>query len=110
MSAASRTVAPTRLPCPKQGSAAHARTAKVFWNETRALAAVIGPREPALRQALQTLDAALRESAGLDPRPYRLADAVKSTAWTLEYDGTPLTRGQELQARQYIDFLRTSDA
>lgn len=92
-----------------EGQGAHSRTAAVFWNQTRKLAQLLGPGEAARRQALQTLDADLRKAAGLDPRPYRLADETEQATWQVRYDGAPLDAKQEDQVRHYIDFLRASD-
>lgn len=89
------------------GRAAHTRTAKVFWAETRKLAELLGDREPELRRHLQLLDASLRDAAGLDARPYRLSSDHDRQPWHLTYRGQPLTPEQEQLARQYIDFLRT---
>src|SRR4029450_4293794 len=58
------------------------------------------------RQALQSLDALLREAAGADPRPYVLASEKGSGSWELSSDGGPLTPAQEADARRYISFLR----
>jgi DNA-binding MarR family transcriptional regulator len=90
------------------GRAAHAATAKVFWDETRKLAELLGDREPELRHHLQSLDSSLREAAALDPRPYRLSSDESNQPWQLSYQGQPLTPDQEQLVRQYIDFLRTS--
>ena len=90
-----------------EGRAAHARTAKAFWDETRKLAELLGDREPELRQHLQSLDASLRDAAALDPRPYQLSSNDGSQPWNLSYQGQPLTTQQEQLVRQYIDFVRT---
>ena len=92
----------------EEGRAAHARTARVFWVETRKLADLLGDREPELRQHLQSLDASLREAAALDPRPYALTSGDGSDQWSVSYRGEPLTAAQEQLVRQYIDFVRTS--
>jgi DNA-binding MarR family transcriptional regulator len=93
----------------EEGQGAHARTAQVFWDETRKLAQLLGPGDAARRQALQSLDADLREAAGFEPRPYRLADDTEQQTWDLRYDGAPLSAKQEDQVRQYIEFIRASN-
>jgi DNA-binding MarR family transcriptional regulator len=91
-----------------EGVAAHTATARVFWDETRKLADLLGPDENRHRQALQSLDTLLREAAGADPRPYVLASEKRSGSWELSYDGAPLTPAQEDDVRRYITFIRTS--
>jgi DNA-binding MarR family transcriptional regulator len=92
------------------GRAAHRETAAVFWKETRKLAELLGDREGELRQQLQTLDAALREAAALDARPYQLSAGAGGDSWQLSYAGEPLNPAQERQVRQYIDFVRSTSA
>jgi DNA-binding MarR family transcriptional regulator len=86
------------------GEAAHTATAQVFRAETRKLAALLGDDEARHRQALQRLDAVLREAADADPRPYVLEERTGS--WELTYDGDPLTPAQEQDVRRYLDFVR----
>src|SRR6478735_3384178 len=54
------------------GVATHAAAAAVFFSQTRPLATALGTDEYRQRLSLQRLDAALRQVAGLDPRPYGL--------------------------------------
>ncbi len=89
------------------GEKAHTVAADAFFTATRALAAALGPEEARQRASLQRLDAALREVAGLDPRPYDLAGAVAGTEQELTYDGGPLTPAEESHVRAYIDFIRS---
>jgi len=92
------------------GRAAHRETAGVFWKETRKLAELLGDREGELRRHLQVLDAALRDAAALDPRPYQLSADAAGDSWQLSYTGEPLNPSQERQVRQYIDFVRSTSA
>jgi len=115
------------------GVATHAATAAVFFTQTRSLASALGSDEFAQRQSLQRLDAALRQVAGLDPRPYALTTAAGSvnagtadTAYTatevgtsgpldttaattsqLVYPGPTLQPDEEESVRNYIDFVRS---
>jgi DNA-binding MarR family transcriptional regulator len=89
------------------GEKAHAVAAEAFFGATRALAAALGPEELRQRASLQRLDAALREVAGLDPRPYDLAGADPGAEHELTYDGAPLNPDEESQVRAYIEFVRS---
>ncbi len=67
------------------------------------------------RLVLQHLDTVLRESAGLDDRPYRVGVAADGATEegggvpVLTYTGEPLSSAQERQVRHYIDFLQSKD-
>lgn len=67
--------------------------------------------EHGLRLALQRLDSALRDAAGVDPRPYTLPESTPTDGrhprWQLPYDGDRLTPSQEAAVRSYIDYVRT---
>lgn len=70
------------------------------------------------RLVLQHLNAVLRETTGLDPRPYQvsLSDAAGAIprdhpgTQTLVYEGDSLTATQEQQVRLYIDLIRSQEA
>jgi DNA-binding MarR family transcriptional regulator len=89
------------------GEQAHARTAVVFFDATRALSATLGPDEHRQRVSLERLDAALRQVRGLDPRPYAVAVDRAAAEARLVYQGPALTADEEAHARQYIDFIRS---
>jgi DNA-binding MarR family transcriptional regulator len=89
------------------GEKAHTVAADAFFAATRALADALGPEERRQRASLQRLDAALREVAGLDPRPYDLAGTDPAAEHEVTYDGAPLTPAEESHVRAYIDFLRS---
>ena len=91
------------------GAAAHLNAAMAFLPELGRVAEAVAPGEGDLRLALQGLDRALRDVAGLDPRPYTLAESrtAADRRWQLPYDGEPLTPEQEASVRSYIDFLRS---
>jgi DNA-binding MarR family transcriptional regulator len=91
-----------------EGVAAHASTGRTFLAQVETLNDLLGNDEPALRQALQALDAVLRQATGADPRPYQLEGADSADSWQLAYEGGPLTSVQERDVRRYIDFIRTS--
>jgi DNA-binding MarR family transcriptional regulator len=90
------------------GERAHARTAAAFRVQTEALVELLGANQAALRQALQSLDAVLRQVVGADPRPYRLETATADARWALHYDGAALSPAQEQDVRRYLDFIRSS--
>jgi DNA-binding MarR family transcriptional regulator len=89
------------------GEQAHARTAEVFFDATRALSATLGPDEQRQRLSLERLDAALRQVRGLDPRPYAVATDLPPAEGRLAYQGPALTADEETHVRQYIDFIRS---
>jgi DNA-binding MarR family transcriptional regulator len=67
------------------------------------------------RLVLQHIDTVLRDTTGLDPRPYQVTlDDVSTAAehdragtQALAYHGAPLSPSQEHQVRLYIDFIRS---
>ncbi len=65
------------------------------------------------RLVLQHLDTVLRESSGLDERPYRVVLDQDTPGHdhtgppVLPYNGEPLNAAQEQQVRLYIDFVRS---
>ena len=89
------------------GFEAHARAAVPFLDVMAQVHRSLGPDVSAERVALQRLDAALRDTAGLPPRPYSLSADPASTSSTLSYAGPRLAPAQEAAARAYVDFLRT---
>jgi len=93
------------------GAAAHLSAARVFLPELGRVAEAVAPGESELRLSLQGLDRALRDVAGLDPRPYTLAESRAAAhpegRWQLPYHGEALTPEQEASVRSYIDFLRS---
>jgi DNA-binding MarR family transcriptional regulator len=97
------------------GVAAHTEGADVFFQQTRPLATALGPDEHHQRLSLQRLDVALRQVAGLDPRPYTIGEveAGGSTASAethhsqLSYLGPTLRPDEEDSVRTYIDFVRS---
>lgn len=97
------------------GERAHDRATEPFLAAMHLLRGKFVPDTVRERLVLQHIDTALRESAGLDARPYRVAlDPGVSThdrAGTpvLAYSGEPLTAAQEQQVRLYVDFLRTQE-
>jgi DNA-binding MarR family transcriptional regulator len=92
------------------GRKAHARAAGPFLEVMDHLHAVLGPDVPAERLALERLDAGLRETAGLPPRPYALGPAHEQAAASLTYEGPPLSLEQEAAVRAYVEFVRRSGA
>ncbi len=60
-----------------------------------------------IRQALQTLDDALRAVSGTGERPYRLPPPPAPS--TLDYPGPPLTPAQQREARRFVAWLRHRD-
>ena len=95
------------------GEAAHDRATEPFLSAMHTLRAKFVPDTVRERLVLQGLDAVLRETLGLDDRPYRVElpaddDTHRgSGAAALAYPGAPLTSAEEHQVRLYIDFLRT---
>jgi hypothetical protein len=81
---------------------AHADAAEVFWTATRPFAAALQGSGHQQRISLQRLDQALRDVGGLEPRPYQVDD-TPSAGQHLQYDGPPLTAGEEDAVRAYID-------
>ena len=90
-----------------EGVAAHTSTGRTFLAHVETLNDLLRNDEPGLRQALQALDAVLRQATGADPRPYQLEGADSAASWQLPYDGDPLTPAQERDVRRYIDFIRS---
>jgi len=91
------------------GLRAHAQAAKPFLAVMDQLEEILGPDAPGQRVALQRLDVALRQAAGLPARPYTLRErASPGRPSVLTYAGEPLTREQEVSARAYLDFLRST--
>jgi DNA-binding MarR family transcriptional regulator len=93
------------------GVTAHRTAAEPFQAGLKRVTDKLGEDEHGLRLALQRLDAALRAAAGVDQRPYHLANSTAGQQplddWQLPYAGSPLTPAQEAAVRSYIDFVRT---
>jgi DNA-binding MarR family transcriptional regulator len=87
------------------GVKAHARAAGPFLDFLAEMHDALGPEVVDQRLSLQRLDGALRDAAGLPPRPYALEEQ-KGRRRTVAYDGQPLTTTQERAVRAYIDGLR----
>jgi DNA-binding MarR family transcriptional regulator len=90
----------------ESGAAAHSAAASSFRGAAAGVSGVLGNDEPAQRAVLQRLDDALREVAGLDPRPYHVAEPAPGAQPALTYPGKALTPEQEHQVRRYIEFIR----
>ena len=97
------------------GEAAHDTATEPFLAAMHGLRARFIPDTVRERLVLQHLDTVLRESSGLDQRPYQVA-LEKSTsdhdhigAPMLAYTGEPLSSTEERQVRLYIDFLRSQE-
>jgi DNA-binding MarR family transcriptional regulator len=93
------------------GRAKHVAAQPAFHRAMRAISAALAPAEDDIRLDLQRLDAALRQLASLDARPYAVEidgtsagrpDAPQS----LRYTGSPLTPEEEAEARRHLDWLR----
>ncbi|TCO18102.1 DNA-binding MarR family transcriptional regulator [Kribbella steppae] len=97
------------------GKEAHDRATELFHEAMHALRARFIPDTLRERLVLQHIDMVLRESAGLDERPYRVAPAEEARPKdhagvpVLAYPGAPLTAFEEQQVRLYIDFLRSQE-
>jgi DNA-binding MarR family transcriptional regulator len=97
------------------GEAAHDKATEPFLAAMHLLRARFVPDTVRERLVVQHLDTVLRESSGLDERPYRVAleqdapDHDHTGTPVLAYTGDPLTSAEEQQVRLYIDFLRTQD-
>jgi DNA-binding MarR family transcriptional regulator len=96
------------------GEAAHARATEPFLAAMHVLRAKFIPDTVRERLVLQHLDTVLRETAGLDERPYRVvldagASSTHDHAGTsvLAYTGEPLSPAEEQQVRLFIDFVRS---
>lgn len=64
--------------------------------------------ESVARAAMQDIDFALRAALGAELRPYQLEPA--DGGHELTYSGAALTRGQQVEARAFVDWLRHRDA
>ncbi len=97
------------------GIEAHDRATEPFLEAMHALRARFLPNAMRERLVLEHIDTVLRESAGLDERPYRVASDQESRPHdhagvpVLAYPGEPLTALEERQVRLYIDFLRSQE-
>ena len=91
-----------------RGLAAHAAAAGPFLAVLGEVDQALQPDGFALRIALQRLDAALRGTARLDARPYRLAAGSPGGTWQLSYTGSPLTPAQEAAVRAYVQFVQAT--
>jgi len=104
-----------RVGLTRAGEAAHDRATEPFLAAMHALRARFVPDAIRERLVLQHLDSILREGAGLDPRPYRVAldqdtsDHDRTDTSVLAYAGAPLNAAEEQQVRLYIDFLRSQE-
>lgn len=105
-----------RVVLTKTGEKAHDRATEPFLEAMHLLRAKFVPDTVRERLVLQHVDAVLRETAGLDERPYRVVlESDVSThdqagASALAYSGEPLTAPEEQQVRLYIDFLRSQES
>jgi len=97
------------------GEAAHDKATEPFLAAMHVLRARFIPDTVRERLVLQHLDTVLRESSGLDQRPYRVAlehdtpDRDRTGTPVLAYTGEPLSSAEEQQVRLYIDFLRSQE-
>ena len=97
------------------GEAAHDMASRPFLAAMHGLRAKFVPDTVRERLVLQHLDGVLRESTGLDARPYRVAlehampDHDRTGSSVLAYTGAPLDAAEEQQVRLYIDFLRSQE-
>ena len=97
------------------GNEAHDRATEPFLEAMQVLRGRFIPNALRERLVLQHVDTVLRENAGLDERPYRVApdeDARSNDhagVPVLAYPGEPLTPSEEQQVRLYIDFLRSQE-
>ena len=97
------------------GEAAHDTATEPFLAAMHVLRARFIPDTVRERLVLQHLDTVLRESSGLDERPYRVvlgqstSDHDRIGASMLAYAGDPLSSAEEQQVRLYIDFLRSQE-
>lgn len=95
------------------GEAAHDAATEPFLAAMHVLRARFIPDTVRERLVLQHLDTVLRESSGLDERPYRVvlgtgvSDHDRTGTPVLAYAGEPLSSAEEQQVRLYIDFLRS---
>ncbi len=102
-----------RLGLSEAGQEALDRATRPFLAAMRDLGTKFRPDTLRERLVLQHLDALLRESAGLDERPYRVGfddqGPVRDQPGVpvLTYSGDVLSRAQEDQVRLYIEFLRS---
>lgn len=102
-----------RLGLSEAGEEALARATRPFLAAMRELGTKFRPNTVRERRVLQHVDALLRESAGLDERPYRVGFGDEGLVRdepgvpVLTYTGDVLSRAQEEQVRLYIDFLRS---
>ncbi|WP_132299834.1 MarR family winged helix-turn-helix transcriptional regulator [Kribbella sp. VKM Ac-2568] len=98
------------------GMEAHDRATEPFLEAMHVLRARFIPDTLRERLVLQHIDTVLREGAGLDDRPYRVAPDEEARPHdhagvpVLAYPGEPLTASEEQQVRLYIDFLRSQEA
>jgi len=103
-----------RVGLSRAGEQAYDRATEPFLAAMHDLRTKFVPDARRERLVLEHLDTVLREIAGLDDRPYRVADPEGSAkhaagAPALVYTGAPLTVAQAKQARLYIDFLRSGE-
>lgn len=97
------------------GEAAHDAATGPFLAAMHGLRAKFIPDTVRERLVLQHLDTVLRETSGLDERPYRVvlerdtSDHDPTGTPVLAYAGEPLSSAEEQQVRLYIDFLRSRE-
>jgi DNA-binding MarR family transcriptional regulator len=97
-----------------EGKQALDRATEPFLAAMHDLRAKFVPDTVRERLVLQHVDALLRDSTGLDERPYRVTSGSDDPVGppgvpVLAYSGEPLSPTQEEQVRLYIDFLRSQD-
>lgn len=63
---------------------------------------------PSARSVLAGVDSALRGAAELPPRPY--PPPAEGKGWSLAMAGPPLRADQQQRVREYVEWLRHSDA